>query len=251
MRFSFPRSNNDLWANSTILKKASPYFKTQLESGFAEAVRKVVTYPGDTVEPDSASTLAFSDSDDEAATSAAEAPSKPEAKVHTVEVRAHSFTTYHAVWVWILTKRIEFAQLGSYSAPASPDAASFPLALQPAAKRRKTDAAPTATPAASPKSVYRLAHLLELDKLKHEALEAFKDRLRVANATDQLFSSTSASYDEVRTAAAQFVTRHWAEVSQTEAMKVKIAQIAAGELDHSARIVMALAQAALAKATQG
>jgi hypothetical protein len=32
--FYFPRSNRELWANSSSLKEASPYFKTSLESAF-------------------------------------------------------------------------------------------------------------------------------------------------------------------------------------------------------------------------
>lgn len=249
VRFSFPRSGQDLWAKSAILKQASPYFKTQLDSDFAEAIPTTITYPGDTTELDPGLELDFSDSDYEGPAHNSVAPLKPQSKVHTIRVTNHSFTTYYAVWVWITTKQIIFAPL----VPNLADSSS--ATSQTAPKRRKVDATaaatpPAAPPAVSPKSVYRLAHLLELDSLRGKALEAFKASLTVANATDQLFSSTSGSYDEVRAVAAEFVTERWDEVGKTAGMKARLAQVEAGELGHLAPVVLALAQAALAKASK-
>ncbi|GAA5856756.1 hypothetical protein JCM8547_008825 [Rhodosporidiobolus lusitaniae] len=52
--------------------------------------------------------------------------------------------------------------------------------------------------AVSPKSVYRLAHLLELPQLASLALADFQVQLTVHNAASELFSETSGCYDELR-----------------------------------------------------
>ncbi|GAA5856714.1 hypothetical protein JCM8547_008804 [Rhodosporidiobolus lusitaniae] len=52
----------------------------------------------------------------------------------------------------------------------------------------------------SPKSVYRLAHLLDLPALLSLALVTFRSQLTVSNAAIELFSETAACYDEIGTA---------------------------------------------------
>lgn len=242
VRFTFPRSSQDLWASSTVLKKASPYFRAQLESGFRESISEVVRYPGQIARLDTDVGSTWSESDEELDASVAP-PARPQTKVHTIEVTDHAFSTYHALIIWIHTGDITFGPLRPASAAAP---RSMTSDCPPPAKRAKKDATGTATPstppAVSPRSIYRLAHLLELGTLQADVLEAFASSLTVVNAADQLFSPTSVAYDEVRAAAVGFVAKNWDAVAKTEAMTAKLAQVEADEIEGGGLIMVALAK---------
>lgn len=70
---------------------------------------------------------------------------------------------------------------------------------------------------ASPKSTFRLAHLLHLDDLKAEALHFLEGSLTVEGAVCELFSSTTAKYPDVQKLVVRYVAEHWAQVKLTAA----------------------------------
>lgn len=107
-----------------------------------------------------------------------------------------------------------------------------------------------APPPVSPKSVFRLAHLLDLPALQALALAAFRARLTVGNVAAQLFSSTADLHDDVRAAAAEFAAAHWSRVQGTDEMRRVMAKVAAREVDQSGVAMQALAKAALAQAAR-
>ncbi len=248
VRFSFPRTGQDLWTNSAILRANSTYFTDMLDSGFAESQAEIVTYSGSatsaraTVEPD------WIDSDEE---EPPQAPLKPQQRVHTIEITDHAFNTYHAVWIWILTKQIHFKPLNPSPALALVGT-SNQFCSPPDPKRPKMTNAATSIlgpPPVSPKSVFRLAHLLGLQPLTVKALGAFKSGLTVDNAARQLFSSTAVEYDEVRVAAAEFAAANWVRVEKTAGMMEMMQKVDVGEVDCGGVVMKALAKAALSRAS--
>ncbi|GAA5975867.1 hypothetical protein JCM11641_002825 [Rhodosporidiobolus odoratus] len=68
----------------------------------------------------------------------------------------------------------------------------------------------------SPKSVHRSAHLLELPDLSALALANFSSQLTVNNAVVELFSDTTAYYDQVFEVTLQYVDRRFEAVRVTE-----------------------------------
>lgn len=192
----FPRSHRSLWGNSTLLASTSPYFKTLLESGFAETkeVMRVDHADADVLAP-----LPFdeSDGDDGPAAPAKHVPlsSFPHRRIKITQA---SFQTYHAVLFWIYTREITFAP----STTATADA--FPLP-------------------ASPKSVYRLAHLLELPELCKIALKAIHSQLTPSTIATELFNETSGTFDEVLDVLLEYAAAHRVEMRETKEWKDALA----------------------------
>ncbi len=244
VRFNFPRLGRDLWANSTILKNASPYFKDMLDSSFVEAQCHPATYTGPLAEACTGDDPSWSDSDAESDPAVTDTPAKINRPIHSVTITEFCFPTYHAILVWILTKHITFSPFEpALEADDASDASepNAPVVLRPAR---------SAPPPVSPKSVYRLAHLVNLPKLAGEALRAFKENLTVDNVAKQLFSSTADLYDDIRAAAADFAVERWKEVEKTAAMREVLAKVDAREADQGGVVMRALAKASLAKASK-
>lgn len=225
VRLVFPGNDGDpdleLWTNKLILSTASPYYKTLLSSDFAEGVpsaskrRKIEREP---VAKD------FDDSDDErdaverkkpihATTDQADGPS-----FHEVVVTQSAYTTYSAVLDWIMMGHINLT--GSHNLLIT-----GPL------------------PSCSPKSCYRLAHLLEIPELVRYSLQTICDQMTVENVASLLFSDFSVAYDHVRMAAIRFVAARWKEVKVTAGMKAAQALAQGERVDDFGPISMQLLMA--------
>ena len=211
VKFSFPR-NLSLYGHVDSLSKASPYFKTLFESGFAAGSpstpeQRPAKSNRRKVERD------FDDSDDEmddyilsnfpptASTDTdargvaqqvhADSPAKIDSQFRHVTIDATAYTTYHAVLCYLQTRHITFAPLRS-SFRLQPD----PTALRNA-KIAQLQSDPSHPLAASPKSVYRLVHFLELPKLAKVALANIKSQLTKENIAFEVYGDVAAVYDEV------------------------------------------------------
>ncbi|KAL8278977.1 hypothetical protein RQP46_008646 [Phenoliferia psychrophenolica] len=211
-RFVFPREGRELWCNSSILSEASPYFMTLLESEFAEGL-------GYTTDPDVniRSALPFDDSDDDDELAAPLPIRSCDALHHTIRIEETAYITYHAVLFWIMTNVIDFAPLRSTLAA---DAERDPISSDPMD--------PSLPIPASPKSIYRLAHLLEIPELQSLALQSIKAQITVENVLDELFCETSGLYDEVLDMLVAVTEISWHSVYPAVLSKLKTLTVKTG-----------------------
>lgn len=152
-------------------------------------------------------------------------PAEPFGPFREVTIKETAYTTYEALLCYLLTSHISFAPLlrssGGRGVPTddpngSDVATTPPHAAYLASQRTQIPLLPLPT---SPKSLYRLAHLLELPKLRQLALKAIKERLDVRTVAWEVFGNESGVYDKVRKIEVEFVARHWEEVKGGRAFK--------------------------------
>lgn len=228
----FPRPSGavlELWANSTVLGEASPYLKTLLESDFAEGCKRSATAhlassPHESgINAESCMTLA-DDSDDEADKAVAQdrkekTPSSigGDHEYHKLTPNA-SYTTYRALLSWLHSGHLPFASFRtSTSAQSTSVDASSPRTLAYHESLLNTPSLPLAT---SPKSMYRLAHLIDIPELQTLALAEIKRQLTVENvATSVLFTELALSYGDVKKVALDYAAGYWWRVKVTEGYK--------------------------------
>ena len=220
--FVFPATATKLWASSKVLVDQSAYFRSLFGGNFSESTTR--TSPENTEAPelkvDETSRL-YEESDDEtdehfAAQVAKGArdtiPSLPHKKV---VINDAAFTTYQAILVWMSSRYIRFAPLRSSNTDKAGEVSKS--RLQDVIKMVEAESE-TSLPA-SPKSVYRLAHLLELNDLQEIALKNFKSQLRGHNAATELFSDVASAYPALRDVALDFVLENWTDVRASSAWK--------------------------------
>ncbi|GAA5902955.1 hypothetical protein JCM6882_009652 [Rhodosporidiobolus microsporus] len=246
--FSFPRTGHRLWADEATLARASPYCAQLLSSAFAEGSTSTtpLKVSGATVDP-----YEFEESDDETdlleARRDATTPSTP---FKTITITDTAYSTYLAVLVYLYSHHISFAPLlstfrtsGESRRDASPARSSALTSL--------TDTSSDALlpPPVSPKSVYRLAHLLDLADLSSLALANFASQLTPQNAAYELYSDVATCYPAVRDVVLDFVVERWSEVKDERATKEMEVKAEAGELSGAAGTAMKLARRLAAKAS--
>ncbi|ORY69453.1 hypothetical protein BCR35DRAFT_334284 [Leucosporidium creatinivorum] len=269
VRLFFPDLNAELWESSSFLSASSPYFKTLLASDdFTESVRRSRKRPkieerevivldhglraGSRARSATASEShageeeeeeegdgddSDEDSDDfikrRSPPSIEDTSNDGDFTYREVKITETAYTTYCAVPLYLHSSHITFAPLASNLLPHNPDAKQT--------REQLVDQHLSSTPSqpfpVSPKSVYRLAHLLEIPSLCALALAELKSQLTFANAAKELFSSISV-YDDAREPLLEFVVEHWKEVKASAGMKEVEAMVKAGELP-SAGVVYA------------
>ncbi|KAL7342695.1 hypothetical protein BJY59DRAFT_633313, partial [Rhodotorula toruloides] len=226
VRLFFPKLEIELWSESSILSRSSSYFKTLFASGFDE--NKMICSGVHSSISSAASphvdAHAFEDSDSETdELFIKKHPIRQQSGgvrlAHKqVNITSTAFTTYRAVLAYLRTGYIAFAPLSS----------TFPFERSAFAPSRISEvtAAVSSNPSlpypASPKSTFRLAHLLELDDLQKLCLANLAKQLTVDCAAVELFSETSVCYDDWRKVVLDFVADNcdavtassaWAEVT--------------------------------------
>lgn len=216
------KGNKRIRANSKMLSQASPYFKTLLESDFKEG-NKQTSYEDEEVPSgqDSTKDDDLEDSDfetDSLCTIYEDEPlrkkQKCEQPFHVIRPRSAS-TTYRSLLVYLYTDQINFAPLTStFSSLESAENSSPRPRLQSLQKPQSQDKAfPLPT---SPKSIYQLAHLLDLEQLKARAIDNFLSQLTIKNVIQELFKEVCFTYDELRDVALKFAGAHWQEVKRVK-----------------------------------
>ena len=154
----------------------------------------------------------------------ADSLAKTDSSFRLVNIDAAAYTTYRAVLCYLQTGHITFAPLRS----------SFRLQPESAALRNAKIAELHSNPShprpASPKSVYRLAHFLELPKLADIALANIKSQLTKENIAFEVFGDVAAVYDEVGKLEVVYAVEHWSDVISSPAMGVVEKLVEEGEL---------------------
>ncbi|GAA5987971.1 hypothetical protein JCM10908_007294 [Rhodotorula pacifica] len=254
LRLSFPlayaEKGAELWANAEFLTELSPFWRDLLASDFAEAepvnprkrVRRSETLQDIAADSGDSPDDGFEGSDveaeqDEKAQEASEGeeegrvgtpvPAQPGQTgppvdfVHRqVTIKSTRFATYRAVLLYLQTGYIDFAAIGS------------------TAKQRQEHVKAGLPARVSPRSVYRLAHLLRLEELQSHALDALWWRLTPTNPGSILFSSTSIAYPDLYKVVLQYVLQSWEKVHRTAEWTAITEQVADDEIPGAAAILV-------------
>ncbi|KAJ8292852.1 hypothetical protein OF846_004113 [Rhodotorula toruloides] len=238
VRLVFPAYGAEMWIESGFLSQASSYFKTLLSSDFAETAAVTTKYSEMRLTPSTSSmsrakehatisdlrTAAseadfdyFDDSDDETDELyfAHYPPQQHRLDVlqlayKEIKVTKTAFTTYRAVLACLRTGYITFAPLWSTFFYSTSEQAQSRRSYIEATVGR---APPTHPYPVSPKSAFRLAHLLELEPLQHLCLANLKAQLTIKCAPYELFSEMSVCYDTWRKVVLDFVVDNWDAVT--------------------------------------
>ncbi|GAA5894881.1 uncharacterized protein JCM6883_002242 [Sporobolomyces salmoneus] len=223
--FHFPRISRSLWTNEAIPRDSSPYFATLLDSGFSEAITHGQGLPLGQVLSRHLAPFDFSDSDEELEEEEEENKIDPPESTpcencfprsfKTIQITQASYATYANVLCWIGTGYIDFAPLKSTSLfPSTSSGFESIQALADVSSSAQSSSLPRP---ASPKSVYRLSHLLEISELSKLALENFKLQLTPQNAAYELYTDVASAYPELRDIALEYTVEHWKEVVKSKA----------------------------------
>jgi hypothetical protein len=246
-RLFFPHlldSGAELWTSSKFLSHSSPYFETLLSSSFSEATSrrsKRARTETSSVEAPRAPTTEErdydGDSDDETDTflcsrippildDASAADDLPYCEIRITQT---AYSTYRAVLLFLQTGHISFTPLSSSLSTSRDDYLAS-----------KLEESPNLPLPVSPKSVFRLADLLDLPSLEALALTSFKSSLTVDGAAHELFSDASVLYRELRTAVLQFVKEKADEVKATAGWEDVMRKVEQDEVKGSAPILLEL-----------
>lgn len=177
----------------------------------------------------------FDDSDDEADDATASHLPKPtdddsSALYHEIVLPQACYTTFEAVLSYITTGYVDFAPL---SATRSAEKRS-------ASRDKHLADNPLLPLRASPKSVYRLAHLLELPDLAALALANIERQLTVESVAQVLFCDVSLCYDAVKDVALGYALRKWSEVQMSKGMQEVQRQVEADEAPEYGKLAFEL-----------
>lgn len=222
VQFNFP-DRRSLWANSTILKARSPYFEQLLSSSFSESSKSLNSTSTQNPSQDEVQ-IDFDDSDAEVEPSSSSVkliPPKNEdsdcrVQFHQVPVSSGSYETYHSLLCWLYTGHIDFAHLKSnfiYQSFPPKNLQSRHLYL-----REFTEKHPGLPLAVSTKSIYRLAHFLELPELEELALKQFEKQLDNNNVAFELWGETAEKYEKIRDVCLDVAVKNWSEVVKSYSM---------------------------------
>jgi hypothetical protein len=231
----FPSTGGDeleIWANTRTLVDASPYFKALFTSEFAEAQLKNKWEHeagrddngkrADGLEDD------LDDSDDEMDLEIIgnrnfDPSTNPPCSCtyREVVVRSTAYTTYKAVLGYLHSSFISFAPLSS-STSSDHDTSGDLI-------HTDDNTVSTRLPSASPKSVYRLAHLLELPKLAQLALDNIESQLTPSNVALELFGNLAGAYDDLRKIELDYFVASYDAVKATKTMDIVKQRAADGE----------------------
>lgn len=118
--------------------------------------------------------------------------------IHRITITQFSYRTYRAVLRYLITGQIDFAQIRSGRAPYSQ-------------KRSQI--------AASPKSLHRLSHLLDLKALKKVALTSYRSQLATPNVLQELFGEVSRDFLEVREKGLHKAIIVWGDLKKSKEVK--------------------------------
>lgn len=158
-------------------------------------------------------------------------------------IHGTALTTYEAVLAWLGTGHITLAPLLSSCRTLvfglDQDKTTRTARARMVNELRAKD--PLLPPPASPKSVYRLAHLLSLTELSTLALANFIAQLTPDGVAWELFSDVAGVYPELRSAALKYAVQDWSVVKTSRGWTEAAEKAKAGTLEHPVGMLMELA----------
>lgn len=153
-----------------------------------------------------------------------------------IDVRETAYSTMSTVLLYLMTGHIEFAPLNSLLIARDQDEGGARQALLD----EHMSEHPTLPPPVSPKSVYRLAHLIQREELQQLALDALSSSLTNEGAAYELFSSVSIAYPDVKKVVLDYVVENWEEVQASESWTEMREKAITGEIEGIAQILFDL-----------
>ncbi|GAA5915538.1 hypothetical protein JCM6882_005930 [Rhodosporidiobolus microsporus] len=242
----FPRAQGlKLYTDKALLTAASPYFANLFSSGFAESSLEPSPKRRRTSQLEPLTTDS-QDSDDETDElilkerppdpNAAPSPSSS-SPVHEIVITETAYSTYRALLLYLHT---------GYIAWADPTSSFLPTSAQTPRESRLECIQETRTASGidvlpvSPKSMYTLAHFLELDTLATLALAVFASCLHVSTAARELVSPAAGAYDDLRKVVVKFVAANFEDVENSKAWGEVVERVRKGELGEAAPALMEL-----------
>ncbi|KWU41835.1 hypothetical protein RHOSPDRAFT_36603 [Rhodotorula sp. JG-1b] len=225
VRLLFKRADDvelELWTTADFLGKASDYYKALFASGAAETVMRRTSKRQETdaflVEHDWMSCMTTKQD-------------AADLDYQQIEVRETAYSTMCAVLLYLQTGHIKFAPIrSSHALPPDELATQRLVSLATSVGEH-----PTLPPPVSPKSVYRLAHLIERDELQKMAPDSLASSLTISGAAAELFSPVSVAYEKSRKIVFDFVVKNWKEVKATEAWRTVRAKVTSAPTEGAAR----------------
>ena len=259
VRLLFKRADDldlELWTTADFLGKASGYYKALFASGSTETVTRSRSkrQRGPSVTSEQTPLVGaagsdpkadWEDSDNETDAFLVERDwmnctttkqDTADFDYQQVEVRETAYSTMCAVLLYLQTGHIKLAPIHSSHALPPDELVTKRKALLTASLTKR----PTLPPPVSPKSVYRLAHLLERDELQKLALNSLASSLRITGAAAELFSPASLAYDNLRKVVVDFVVKNWKEVKVTESWRAARARVTSEPTEGGAQILFDL-----------
>ncbi|GAA5990347.1 hypothetical protein JCM11641_006257 [Rhodosporidiobolus odoratus] len=278
LRLFFPhvaKEGAELWTSTDLLTGLSPYFADLLSSDLTEATTRhgkrprlstpsTTTTTADAAAPCASSCTSlpatpsssksaskrerpqrdFEDSDDELddfltanpPASLALDTSESDFSYREIRITESCYSTYRALLVWATTGHIEFAPLSSSASSSASD------------KKQQThldrlSSEPNLPLPVSAKSLYRLAHLLDLPSLQKLALTAYESQLGTTNCATELFGDASIAYEALREVALRYAVKNWKHVKDSVAMKRVERTVMGGGMVSAGPVLMQLLKA--------
>lgn len=209
-RFIFPSIGAEMISSSSLLKKDSSFFTTLLESEFEEGSKVTKSTWKKRARQTAAGTKEFdlrdSDEDDDMALLGTKSKIGKkrtyDVPTHEIVVTETAFSTYRALLFSLHTGHpVEFKPLVSLQSTDKPADKHLPIGgLVDGPPRRPLE---LAFPRASPRSIYRLASLLEIRPIAEQALKSYGHQLESSldHVVDEVFCDSSEVHTELRNTA--------------------------------------------------
>ncbi|KAH9948331.1 hypothetical protein B0H21DRAFT_252565 [Amylocystis lapponica] len=225
-----------VYANSTILKAASPYF-----NGLLCGARSDSAIPRSDSYDDSEDSDLEDDDEDEprrgvkteynsTASPVSETTQVSSSRaMRTVVINDAAATTWQSLVFYIYTGLISFAPLKSQG-----------VQYREAEKVQHHSEFPHRPPMCSPKSMYNLADKLGLKELKERAASFIRLQLKPQNILDELFSSFTSKHPDILRTQVDFFRDNCRNMSFAAAMRRQLGRVASGELPHAVPAMVAL-----------
>ncbi|GAA6006809.1 hypothetical protein JCM11491_003188 [Sporobolomyces phaffii] len=269
-----------LWASSTKLQSASPYFEALFDSeGFAETENQIPAPvpsierlrlssegPNSTVATYAPAGGDVSKGNDDTKDDTKEAPATsaaasdeldhedsdveddlypapaPSPAIHRIVVRQVAYRTLAAFLHYLETGTIRFCPLSSsFPPPPPPPPSASTLASAPRRRTLPPSSSVDVVPSCSPKSMYLLADLYEHAPLRKLAFDAWAVQLGANNALAEYLSDLATAFAAVRKTALDAVLDNWDVIKGSDELRALRTEVEQGTLEpHKVRAVFEL-----------